>query len=235
VPDEEGAEISVEPWFHIAKAVAIEPVRGWFRLRYAGLEHIPSAGPAIVACNHISYLDPLTNASAICRAGRRPRFLAKDDLFRIPVIGSVLRGTRQIPVVRGGGDAVTALRSAERALAQGEVVVIYPEGTVTTRPDHLPMAGKTGVVRLSLATGVPITPLASWGSHAVWQKSGKGSLKLGRPVFMRLGPPIDLSSRREEARDAAALRAMTADLMAVLTATVEELRAAYPKRWSEGG
>lgn len=225
----------MEPWYHIAKAVALQPVRGWFLLRYEGLEHIPRAGPAIVACNHISYLDPLTNASAICKAGRRPRFLAKDDLFRIPVIGSAFRGARQIPVARGGGDAVAALRSAERAIAQGEVVVIYPEATVTTRPDHMPMRGKTGVVRLSLATGVPITPLASWGSHAVWQKSGKGSLKFGRPVHMRVGPPIDPSSRREDARDAAALRAMTAELMAVLTAMVEELRAAYPKRWSEGG
>ena len=82
----------------------------------------------------------------------------------------------------------TALRAAERALADGEVVVIYPEGTVTTRADHLPMRGKSGVVRLSLATGVPITPLASWGSQAVWQKSGRGSLKFGRPVWTRVGP-----------------------------------------------
>ena len=225
----------MEPWYHIAKAVAVEPVRGWFRLRYEGLEHIPTTGPAIVACNHISYLDPLTNAAAICKAGRRPRFLAKDDLFRIPVVGSAIRGARQIPVARGSRDAVTVLRAAERALAQGEVVVIYPEGTVTRRPDHLPMDGKTGVVRLSLATGVPITPLASWGSQVVWQKSGKGSLKFGRPVFMRVGPPIDPSSRGAQVRDTAALRAMTAELMATITVMVEELRCAYPKRWSEDG
>ena len=225
----------MEPWYHIAKAVAVEPVRGWFRLRYEGLEHIPTTGPAIVACNHISYLDPLTNAAAICKAGRRPRFLAKDDLFRIPVVGSAIRGARQIPVARGSRDAVTVLRAAERALAQGEVVVIYPEGTVTRRPDHLPMDGKTGVVRLSLATGVPITPLASWGSQVVWQKSGKGSLKFGRPVFMRVGPPIDPSSRGAQVRDTAALRAMTAELMATITLMVEELRCAYPKRWSEDG
>ena len=224
----------MEPWYHIAKAVAVEPVRGWFRLRYEGLEHIPITGPAIVACNHISYLDPLTNAAAICKAGRRPRFLAKDDLFRIPVVGSAIRGARQIPVARGSRDAVSVLRAAEGALAQGEVVVIYPEGTVTRRPDHLPMDGKTGVVRLSLATGVPITPLASWGSQAVWQKS-KGSLKFGRPVFMRVGPPIDPSSRGAEVRDAAALRAMTAEFMAAITVMVEELRCAYPKRWSEDG
>ena len=113
--------------------------------------------------------------------------------------------------------------------------MVYPEGTVTSRRDHLPMRGKTGTVRLSLATGVPITPLASWGSHRVWQKSGRGSLKLGRPVWMRAGPPIDLSGRRGEIGDSGALRTMTADLMAVLTAMTEDLRAAYPKRWSDDG
>ena len=56
------------------------------------------------------------------------------------------------------------------------------------------MRGKTGAIRLSLASGVPITPLASWGSQAVWQKSGRGSLKLGRPVWLQVGPPIDLSA-----------------------------------------
>jgi 1-acyl-sn-glycerol-3-phosphate acyltransferase len=210
-------------------------VRAWFRLHDEGLEHIPRSGPAIVACNHLSYLDPLTNASAVMRAGRRPRFLAKSDLFHIPVVGRAFVGAKQIPVVRGSGTSTTTLLAAERAVADGEVIVIYPEGTVTSRPDHLPMRGKSGMVRLSLATGVPITPLASWGSQAVWQKSGRGSLKFGRPVLTRIGPPIDLSARREEAGDVGALRAMTDEVMAVLTAMVEDLRTAYPKRWSAGG
>jgi 1-acyl-sn-glycerol-3-phosphate acyltransferase len=210
-------------------------VRTWFRLREEGLEHIPRTGPAIVACNHLSYLDPLTNASAVMHAGRRPRFLAKSELFHIPVVGLAFRGAKQIPVQRGSGDATTALLAAQRALAEGEVVVIYPEGTVTTRADHLPMRAKSGVVRLSLASGVPITPLASWGSQVVWQKSGKGSLKLGRPVWTRVGPPIDLSSRREEATEPGVLRAMTDEVMGVITAMVEDLRAAYPERWAADG
>jgi 1-acyl-sn-glycerol-3-phosphate acyltransferase len=210
-------------------------VRAWFRLREEGLEHIPNTGPAIVACNHLSYLDPLTNASTVMRAGRRPRFLAKSELFHIPGVGLAFRGAKQIPVVRGSGDATKALVAAERALAEGEVVVIYPEGTVTTRADHLPMRGKSGVVRLSLASGVPITPLASWGSQVVWQKSGKGSLKFGRPVWTRIGPAIDLSSRRQQASDAGELRALTDEVMGVLTAMVEDLRDAYPQRWAADG
>ena len=104
----------------MAKAVSIPPVRGWFRLRYEGLEHVPPTGPAIVACNHISYLDPLTNASAVMKAGRRPRFLAKDELFHIPVVGLAFKGAKQIPVVRGRGSATAALDAAERSMAEGE-------------------------------------------------------------------------------------------------------------------
>jgi 1-acyl-sn-glycerol-3-phosphate acyltransferase len=209
-------------------------VKLWFNWRFEGLDRIPREGPAIVACNHASYLDPLANAYAVVRAGRRPRFLAKDELFRIPVVGTALRGARQIPVRRGTGETAP-LRQAERAVAAGEIVVIYPEGTVTSRPDLLPMEGKTGAVRLSLATGVPITPMASWGSQVVWQKSGKGSLRFGRPVWVKVGEPLDLSHRRVAATDYESVRAMTADLMRALTDLVIDLRARYPKGWSDEG
>jgi 1-acyl-sn-glycerol-3-phosphate acyltransferase len=170
---------------------------------------------------------------AVIKAGRRPRFLAKNELFAIPLVGTVLRGGHQIPVDRSSGD-LTPLRSAEAALANGDVVVIYPEGTVTKSPDLLPMRGKTGAVRLSLTSGVPITPMASWGSQAVWQKSGKGSLKFGRPVWVKVGPTLDLSDRISEANDREALHEMTDQLMAAITAIVEDLRSRYPKRWSDG-
>lgn len=223
-----------EPWYHIAKTVALPPLHGWFRLRYEDLDTIPAEGAAIVACNHLSYLDPLTNADAVVRAGRRPRFLAKDDLFKIPVIGTVLRGANQIPVHRGTADDAP-LRRALKALTEGECVVIYPEGTVTRRPDHLPMEGKTGAVRLSLASGVPITPLASWGSQAVWQKSGRGSLRFGRPVWSKVGPAFDVTARAAELEDHGAVKAMTAELMAALRSVVVDLRARYPERWATEG
>ena len=97
--------------------------------------------------------------------------------------------------------------------------MIYPEGTVTKRSDHLPMRGKTGAVRLSLATGVPITPMASWGSQAVWQKSGQGEPEV-RPPGLGQGRASRSTSRaaRDEVGDVEALRAMTDELMAALTA-----------------
>ena len=79
--------------------------------RFEGLEHIPATGPAIVACNHLSYLDPLANANAVMKAGRRPRFLAKDDLFEIPVVGSAFRGADQIPVAPRDRRIATPLRA----------------------------------------------------------------------------------------------------------------------------
>ena len=223
-----------EPWFQAAKAVALPPAWLWFRWRFEHLERLPARGPALIACNHASYLDPIANAYAVVKAGRRPRFLAKDDLFEIPIVGRALKGCGQIPVSRGSGDR-TPLARAERALAGGEVVVVYPEGTVTTREDGLPMAGKTGTVRLSLASCVPITPMVSWGSAPVWQKSGPGSLKPGRPVWVAVGEPIDLSSHRDELEDFEAVRAMTSDLMDVLTAMTIDLRDRYPERWAARG
>jgi 1-acyl-sn-glycerol-3-phosphate acyltransferase len=212
--------------------VALPPVAFWFDWRFENLDRIPLTGPAIVACNHISYMDPLSNAYAVVKAGRRPRFLAKEDLFHVPLVGRALKGAGQIPVKRGTGDAAAPLRQMTKAVTDGEVVVIYPEGTVTKRPDHLPMEAKTGTVRLSLATGVPITPVASWGSQAIWQKSGKGSLKYGRPIWVKAGPPLDFSERVELANDHDALQDMTAEVMAALTTLVEDLRARYPRTWS---
>jgi 1-acyl-sn-glycerol-3-phosphate acyltransferase len=217
----------------VCAAVALPVPKLWFTWRFEQLEHIPSRGPAIVAGTHISYLDPFSTALAVTRRGRRPRFLAKDELFRVPLVGTALRGAGQISVSRGSGDR-RPLADAERALQRGEVVAVYPEGTVTQRADHLPKEGRTGTVRLSLATGVPIVPLASWGSQAVWQKSGRGSLRFGRPIWVQAGPPIDPGAQGASADDRDAVRAATDDLMRVLTSMAEDLRERYPARWAIG-
>ena len=113
----------------------LPPLRFWFRLSYEHLDRIPMSGPAIVACNHISYLDPLTNGAAIVRAHRRPRFLAKEDLFKIPLVGRALRGAGQIPVSRGTRDR-SSLDLAVAALDRGEVIVVYPEEVWYTYVDR---------------------------------------------------------------------------------------------------
>jgi 1-acyl-sn-glycerol-3-phosphate acyltransferase len=185
-----------------------------------------------VAGNHLSYLDPFAHGYFVVRAGRRPRFLAKQELFDNPVVGMLLRGARQIPVDRGTGDA-SSLDAAARALEAGEVVVIYPEGTsVTTDPEFRPGRGKTGTVRLSLRTGVPILPVATWGGQYVWRKEGRQSLAFGRPIWLRAGDPIDPRARATSDADRPAVRALTDELMRELGRIADGLRARYPVRWA---
>ena len=218
----------------VIKAVGIPPLRLWFRWRFEGLDAIPRSGPALIACNHVSYIDPIINAYVVLRSGRTPRFLAKRELFEAPVLGWILRTTSQIPVHRGTRDR-TPLDAAERALDAGEVVVVYPEGTVTSREDHLPMRGKAGLARLALASGVPVLPMASWGSHPVWQKSGRGSLRRGRPLWVKVGAPVQVTQIAEQDPGNDVLRRVTAGVMEALTELVVDLRSRYPEGWDDDG
>ncbi len=210
----------------------LPPLKLWFNWRLEGLERVPAEGPLIVAGNHLSYLDPLAHSLFVVRAGRRPRFLAKAELFENPFLRVVLRGAGQIPVRRGTGDQ-TSLEAAAEALERGEVVVVYPEGTSTTEhPDFSPMRGKTGAVRLSLMTGVRILPVATWGGQYVWRRTGKRSFTFGRPIWLKAGEPIDLSARAGVNGGAELVRRVTDELMGELTGLVGDLRALYPKRWA---
>jgi 1-acyl-sn-glycerol-3-phosphate acyltransferase len=187
-----------------------------------------------VAGNHLSYLDPFAHGYFVVQAGRRPRFLAKQELFDAWGVGTVLRGAHQISVARGTGDQ-SPLVDATAAVKAGEVVVIYPEGTTTTaNPDFSPGPGKTGTVRLSLATGVPLRPVATWGGQFVWRKSGRQSLAFGRPIWVVAGEPFDPAARAGDPEDRGAVRALTDDLMNELGRLVADLRRRYPARWTRG-
>src|ERR671918_961346 len=220
-----------EPWMRTAETIVLPPIALWFRWRWEGLSHIPERGPALVACNHISYFDPLAQGYFIEKAGRRPRFLAKIELYKNPFLRRVLRGARQIPVRRGSGEH-TPVDAAIAALHAGEVVMVYPESTVTKNEDFSPMRGKTGIARLTLASGVPVIPLAVWGSAPVWQRNGKRNLKFGRPIWVKAGPPLDFSEFEDKQGDPKVVRQVTDQVMAELSVLVEDLRARYPKRWS---
>lgn len=221
----------VEPWMRFAETALIPPIAVWFNWHFEGMEQIPQEGPVLVACNHISYFDPLAHGYFLEKAGRRPRFLAKSELYEKWLTRKVLEGTRQIKVYRGTGDHAP-VENALAALEQGELVVVYPESTVTTNPDFTPMQGKSGVARLALASHLPVLPLAVWGSQHVWQKGGKRSLKFGRPIWVKAGTPLDFSDREEGRDDPDVLRSVTDDVIKALGVLVEDLRARYPARWS---
>jgi 1-acyl-sn-glycerol-3-phosphate acyltransferase len=221
-----------EPWFRFAEWTLRPPIALWFNWRFEGLEHIPPEGPILVACNHISYLDPLAHAYMLVKAGRRSRFLAKSELYGNPFLRRLLQGTRQIKVERGSG-SMAPVEEAKRALREGEAVMVYPEGTITRNPDFTPMEGRTGVARLTLASEVPVLPMAVWGSQHVWQRAGVGSLKFGRPIWVKAGAPLDFSQYEGKGNDPATLRKITDTVMDELARLVTDLRARYPKRWSD--
>lgn len=222
---------ALDPLFRLAAGVVRPPIKVWFNWRFEGVEHVPEEGPLLVAANHVSYLDPFAHGYFLWERGRRPRFLAKQELFEIPVLASILRGLGQIPVRRGGGGR-QPLTMGEQALRRGDAVVVYPEGTVTTNPDFTPMRGKTGLARLAFATGVAATPIAVWGGQHVWQKAGPKSMRFGRPIWVKAGPSVDLGEFGGRADDIDALREATERVMEALRVLVEDLRDRYPRRWT---
>jgi 1-acyl-sn-glycerol-3-phosphate acyltransferase len=221
-----------EPWYRFAELTLRPPLALWFNWRFEGLEHIPREGAVLVACNHISYFDPLAHGYMLVKARRRPRYLAKKELYTNPVLRSLLRGTRQIPVERGSGSAAP-VEAARQALKEGEAVIVYPEATITTNADYSPMQGKTGIARLTLSAAVPVLPIAVWGSQHIWQRSGRQSLEFGRPIWLKAGAPTDFSQFEEDQADPRTLRNVTDMVMDELTRLVNDLRARYPKRWTE--
>jgi 1-acyl-sn-glycerol-3-phosphate acyltransferase len=221
----------VEPLYRIAQSAVIPPLRFWFNWRFEGGEHVPQEGPLLVAGNHISYLDWFADGYLLVRRGRRPRFLAKSELWRSRPLAWVLGGVGQIPVERGTGSPAP-LEAARRVLSENGTIVMFPEGTISKMPGHLPGDAKTGIARLAFMTGLPVLPMATWGSHKIWER-GKGlSLKFGRPIVVKAGPPVDLSAYAEKPDDPASLRAATDVVMAAIRELVEELSARYPARWA---
>lgn len=214
-------------WYRVA-VVVCKPLLMLFTHReWRGLQHLPATGGVIVAANHHAYADPLTVAHALYDAGRLPRFLAKVELFHVPLIGQLLRGAGQIPVHRGTSDASAALADAVAALRRGEVVVIYPEGTVTRDPQLWPMRGKTGVARLALESGAPVLPLAQWGAQVLYER-GRGPHLTRAHVVTELGAPVDLSAVRDRPITATTLREATDLIMGEIRRLVGELRGVTP-------
>jgi 1-acyl-sn-glycerol-3-phosphate acyltransferase len=154
---------------------------------------VPTDGPVVVAGNHISVADPLVLACAVHRAGRLPRFLAASGLFDAPVLGRLMAATGHVRVRRGHPSASLALRCALDALRAGECVAIYPEGGITSDPAYRPSAARTGLVRLALASGAPVIPVAQWGTQDLVGRSGR--VFPGGPwpqVTVSFGPAIAL-------------------------------------------
>lgn len=171
-----------------------------FRLRYRHGDRLPASGPVLVVANHISVLDPLACARFVFDLGRLPHFLAKESVFK-GFAGTLLRGAGQIPVARFSDAAHEALDAAQADLQAGNVVVIYPEGSVTRDPRWWPMQARTGVARLALTTDAVVVPVAQWGPQRLHDYHRKTfHLRLRTPAYYDVGEPVDLSAQRARVR-----------------------------------
>lgn len=218
----------MEPTYLLAKAIIKPTIGPWFRWNIEGLENIPRKGGAILAFNHIAYLDPLVTAYVVDKAKRRPRYLAKSELFADKRIGWILRGAGQIPVHRGTKDAPMALDQAVAALNKGEIVVIFPEGTITTDPDLNPMAAKTGAARLALLADVPLIPAAVWGTANVWPKGfAKHWWPPGQDILVRIDRPMTVSGDPGSSEN---WKRVGEELMQRISRLVASLRPVVPDR-----
>lgn len=159
-----------------------------YRLEQKGIEHIPHDGPAVLICNHVSFVDPLV----ISAASRRPiRFVMDHRIFRLPLISLIFRHMRAIPIAPAREDPVmleAAFAEVARALAEGELVGIFPEGRITDTGELYPF--RPGIQRIVGQTPVPVIPLALrglWGSFFSRKDGPAMSKPLRRGLFSKIG------------------------------------------------
>jgi 1-acyl-sn-glycerol-3-phosphate acyltransferase len=192
----------VSPLYRIIGTLSIPVVKGLYRLRAQGVEHLPEGG-FVLAANHTSNFDPWPLGIPLL-PDRQLRFMAKAELFN-PVLTPILRAGGAFKVRRGEGD-LDAMRTAGELVQEGEIVVMFPEGTrqrkgLVKKHQARP---HTGAARIALTGGVPLVPAAIGGTDRL--------LRLG-PLRVAYGPPLDLSDLDgQDAKTAA--RVATERLMA---------------------
>lgn len=215
-------------WYRLAIVLLKPPLLLLTKRRWRGFENVPKQGGVILAANHISHVDPICLGDAIAFATHRmPKYLAKASLFKgNGLVGRTMRGSGQIPVHRRTTDAAAALKDAVDALRRGELIAIYPEGTVTRDPEKWPMVARTGVARLALLSGAPVVPVAQWGAQEILDSYRTPGLHLlpRHTIEVVAGPPVDLSAWQDKEPTAEVLHEATEAIMTAIRQLLEQVR-----------
>ncbi|MGB3910862.1 MAG: lysophospholipid acyltransferase family protein [Pseudolysinimonas sp.] len=190
------------------------------KLRVAGRENLPVDGGAVIAVTHFGYLEFAIVEWVTWLANRRRiRFMAKKGAFKGWPLGALMRNMKHIPVDRSAGSH--AYDAAVTALRDGELVGVFPEGTVSRSFEVQRL--KAGAVRLAQAAGVPLIPVAVWGAHRILANGAKSKARdrVGVPVYVKIGSPVDVAADADihDASDA---------LRATLQQLTDELQDIYP-------
>jgi 1-acyl-sn-glycerol-3-phosphate acyltransferase len=186
------------------------------RFDITGAEHVPASGGAVMAINHTGYLDFTFAGLAAQPAGRLVRFMAKKEVFDHRVSGPLMRGMRHIAVDRSSG--AESYQAAVKALAEGEIVGVFPEATISQSFDLKEF--KTGAARMAMEAGVPILPCVIWGSQRIMTKNRKRDLRRGAHVRIVLAEPFTPDPTADPV-------AVTAELKARMNGMLAEARATY--------
>src|SRR5437879_3066687 len=190
------------------------------RFDIGGTEHVPREGGAALVSNHIGYLDFVFCGLAARPAKRLVRFMAKESVFRHRVSGPLMRAMKHIPVDRAAGEQAYA--HALEALRRGEVIGVFPEATISE--SFTLKTFKTGAARLAVDAGVPLLPMALWGTQRLWTKGAPRNLGRSRlPITMRIGEQVRQDPGERVGALSQRLRARVQELL-------EDAQRAYPGR-----
>ena len=186
------------------------------RFQLHGTEHVPTTGPALLAFNHVSYLDFILGGFAAQDSKRLVRFMAKREIFDHKIAGPVMRSMHHISVDRGEG--IGSYKEALRYLAEGQVVGIFPEATISRSFTIKEI--KTGAARMAAEAGVPLVPVILWGTQRLMTKDHPRDFSRGKTISISAGKPL-----RPDGADPAA---DTAELRASMSMLLDETIAAHP-------
>ena len=188
------------------------------KFSFLGEENIPHKGGAVIAINHIGYLDFALAGTAFLPAKRYIRFMAKKEIFNNKLAGPLMRGMHHINVDRSSGSA--SFVAALRALKAGELIGIFPEATISKSFEIKEL--KTGVVRLAMGAGVPVIPTIVWGSQRIWTKGVPRNLRRRKtPITIAIGKPLTFA--RDE--DVVAAEKILRETMITM---LHEVQKSYP-------
>jgi len=203
----------------IGAVMTLFKVLGW-QVRVTGSEHLPAVGPGVIATNHIGYLDFVFVGYGVRPRGRLVRFLAKQEIFEHPVAGPMMRSMKHIPVDRFGR-AQQALTDTVAALRRGELIGMFPEGTISR--SFVPARGKPGAARMAMEAGAPLIPGAVWGSQRLLTKGRPRNFQRNVIITVDYGPPIPYTPGDDPAE-------VNKRLMGVIESMVDRASRDYPQQ-----
>ena len=198
------------------------------RITIEGAENVPTEGGAVLASNHVGYLDFTFVGWGLRSRHRLVRFMAKESVFRHKVSGPLMRGMHHIAVDRAAGSQ--AFREAMAMLKAGEVVGIFPEATISR--SFLLKDFKPGAVRMAQAAGVPLVPVVVWGSQRIYTKGRPTDFRgRGKAITVAYGEPLTPGRRDDPADVEAELRRRMDELLAKAQREYPDAPAGPDDRW----